>query len=407
MARHRESNGCSVVLNDPYRRTASADSSKMADGLFDPFRNWYEQRHDYARDWQARSGGQVVATMCTYTAEELLIAAGMLPVRVLGAHEPQNVTEPHIFGMFCPFCRDSLAQGLLGRYDYCEGVTLTQSCIQYRQTFSSWRGNVPGVKWDYYVPMPNNVQSPHARQAHHAELQSFRTFLQAQTGRELTDAMLRDALAVVDENRRLLRRLFEYRKAANPQVTGVEALYASITAQFVDKREHNEQLKKVLAALPARRLNRAEGVRFMTIGSENDDIAFMQMVESVGATIVIDDQCSGTRYFWNESKPESDVIKAIADRYCDRPACPTKDYPNHTRFDHVLGLAREFNVGAAIFLQQKFCDPHEGDYPDLKRHLEDNGIPTLFLEFDITNPIGPFRTRIEAFLETLSDEDLF
>jgi benzoyl-CoA reductase subunit C len=345
--------------------------------------------------------------MCTYTAEELLIAAGMLPVRVLGAHEPQNVTEPHIFGMFCPFCRDSLAQGLLNRFDYAEGVTLTQSCIQYRQTFSSWRSNVPSVKWDYYVPMPNDVQSPHARKAHHAELQAFRIFLQALTGKELTDAMLKEALAVVDENRRLLRQLFEYRKEANPKVTGVEALYASLTAQFVDKREHNEMLKKVLAALPARQVNRQEGVRFMTIGSENDDIAFMAMVESVGSTIVIDDQCSGTRYFWNESKPEADVIKAIADRYCDRPACPTKDYPNHTRFDHVLGLAKEFNARAAIFLQQKFCDPHEGDYPDLKEHLEKNGIPTLFLEFDITNPIGPFRIRIEAFLETMSDEELF
>jgi benzoyl-CoA reductase subunit C len=309
--------------------------------------------------------------------------------------------------MFCPFCRDSLAQGLLGRFDYCEGVTLTQSCIQYRQTFSSWRSNVPSVQWDYYVPMPNDVQSPHARKAHYAEIQSFRTFLSALTGKELTDAMLKEALAVVDENRRLLRELFEYRKEENPRVTGVEALYASITAQFVDKREHNEMLKKVLAALPSRKMDRKEGVRFMTIGSENDDIAFMAMVESVGSTIVIDDQCSGTRYFWNESKPEDDVIKAIADRYCDRPACPTKDYPNHTRFDHVLGLAKEFNARAAIFLQQKFCDPHEGDYPDLKEHLEKNGIPTLFLEFDITNPIGPFRIRIEAFLETMSDEELF
>ena len=52
----------------------------MADGLFDQFKNWYEKRHDYARDWKARTGGQVVATMCTYTAEELLMAAGMLPV---------------------------------------------------------------------------------------------------------------------------------------------------------------------------------------------------------------------------------------------------------------------------------------------------------------------------------------
>jgi benzoyl-CoA reductase subunit C len=379
----------------------------MSDGLFDQFKNWYEKRHDYARAWKARTGGRVVATMCTYTPEELLIAAGILPVRVLGAHEPQNVTEPHIFGMFCPFCRDSLAQGLLGRFDYAEGVVMAQSCVQYRQTFGFWRMHVPSVKWHYYVPMPNEVQSSHARKAHYAEVQNFREFLEKQTGQKLTDAMLKDALAIVDENRRLLRELFEYRKATDPQVTGVECLLAALTAQFVDKREHSEQLKKVLAALPKRNLNRPEGIRFMTIGSENDDVAFISMIESVGGTIVIDDQCSGTRYFWNESKKDADPIKAIADRYCDRPACPTKDYPAHTRYDHVLGLAKEFNARAAIFLQQKFCDPHEGDYPDLKRFLEENGIPTLFLEFDITNPIGPFRIRVEAFLETLTEEELF
>ncbi|PIX75534.1 MAG: benzoyl-CoA reductase, bzd-type, subunit N [Rhodocyclales bacterium CG_4_10_14_3_um_filter_68_10] len=379
----------------------------MNDGLFDPFKTWYEKRHDYARDWKARTGGQVVATMCTYTPEELLIAAGMLPVRVLGAHEPQNVTEPHVFGMFCPFCRDSLAQGLLNRFDYAEGVTLTQSCIQYRQSFASWRMHVPTVKWDYYVPMPNEVQSRHARLAHYGEVKKFRDFLGKLTGQPLSEEALAEAVEVVNENRRLLRQLFDYRKQPNPNVTGLEALYASLSAQFVDKREHNALLRKVLAALPSRRLDRPEGVRVMTIGSENDDCGFMAMIESVGATIVIDDQCSGTRYFWNEAKPDGDPIKAIADRYIDRPACPTKDYPAHTRFDHVLGLAKDYNARAAIFLQQKFCDPHEGDYPDLKRHLEANGIPTLFLEFDITNPLGPFRIRVEAFLETLSEEELF
>ena len=379
----------------------------MSDGLFDQFKTWYEKRHDYARAWKQKTGGQVAATMCTYSPEELLIAAGMLPVRVMGAHEPQNVTEPHIFGMFCPFCRDTLAQGLLGRYDYAEGVTLTQACMQYRQTFTSWRDHVPTVKWDYYLPMPNEVQSKFAKRAHYAEVKKFRTFLEGVIGKPIGDDQIKEAIGVVDENRRLLKQLFDLRKQANPKATGLEALYASITAQFIDKREHNEQLKKVLAALPGRPMSRKEGVRLMTIGSENDDCAFMAMVESVGCTIVIDDQCSGTRYFWNETRPEADPIKAIADRYCDRPACPTKDYPLHTRFDHVLKLARDYNARAAIFLQQKFCDPHEGDYPDLKKHLEDNGIPTLFLEFDITNPLGPFRVRVEAFLETLSEEELF
>ena len=375
--------------------------------LFDQFKSWYEDRHDYAREWKKRTGGRVVATMCTYTPEEVLIAAGMLPERVLGAHEPQNVTEPHIFGMFCPFSRDSLAQGLLGRYDYCEGVTLTQSCIQYRQTFTSWRQHVPTVQWDYYLPMPNEVQSKFAKMLHQSEVKEFRKFVEGVIGKPITDDELRKSTELVNENRRLLHELYEYRKEVNPRVTGVDALYASITAQFIDKEDHNRELKRVLALLPSQPNNRVEGVRFMTIGSENDDVSFMAMVESVGSTIVIDDQCSGTRNFWNEARIQDDPIATIADRYCERPACPTKDYPVHTRFDHVLKLAKDYNARAAVFLQQKFCDPHEGDYPDLKEHLEKNGIPTLFLEFDITNPIGPFRIRIEAFLETMSEEELF
>ena len=375
--------------------------------LFDQFKQWYEKRHDYARGWKARTGGQVVATMCTYTPEEVLIAAGMLPVRVLGAHEPQNVTEPYIFGMFCPFCRDSLAQGLLKRFDYAEGVMLTQSCIQYRQTFNSWRAHVPTVKWDYYLPMPNEVQSPFAKKLHYDEMKKFHAFVETTSGRTISVADLNQAIATINENRRLLRELFEYRKEQNPRVTGLEALYASITAQFVDKEEHNRELKRVMAEVRKRSNDREEGVRVMTIGSENDDCGFMAMIESVGCTIVIDDQCSGTRYFWNEARIQDDPIATIADRYCERPACPTKDYPVHTRFDHVLKLAKDYNARAAIFLQQKFCDPHEGDYPDLKQHLEANGIPTMFLEFDITNPLGPFRIRVEAFLETLREEELF
>ncbi len=58
-------------------------------------------------------------------------------------------------------------------------------------------------------------------------------------------------------------------------------------------------------------------------------------------------------------------------------------------------------------MQQKFCDPHELDIPAIKKALEGKGIPTLFLELDVTVPIGQFRTRVEAFLEMLQEEDLF
>lgn len=371
------------------------------------FQYWYENRHEYARDWKERTGRKIVGAFCTYVPEEIVYAAGMITVRVFGGHEPQDVTEPYIFGMYCPFCRDCLAQGLKGRYDYFDGIVLAHSCIHFRQTFDSWRLHI-GADFDYYLPMPNQVQSPHARSYLRGELAKFKTFLEERIGRELTDGDLDRGIAVVNENRRLLRQIYEYRKRPNPPVTGLECMYMAITAQFVDKAEHNQALRAAIAEIEAGRdLKRGGTIRLMTVGSENDDPDFLKMAESLGATVVIDDQCAGSRFFWNETVPQEDRLQAIANRYCDRPACPTKDYPERRRFPHVLGLAKDWGAQGAIVIQQKFCDPHEGDIKPLRGYLESNGIPTVFLEFDATNPIGPFRIRVEAFLETLRNEDLF
>ncbi|MDA8217726.1 MAG: benzoyl-CoA reductase, bzd-type, subunit N [Dehalococcoidales bacterium] len=371
------------------------------------FQYWYENRHEYARDWKERTGRKIVGAFCTYVPEEIVYAADMITVRVFGGHEPQDVTEPYIFGMYCPFCRDCLAQGLKGRYDYFDGLVLAHSCLHFRQTFDSWRLHI-GADFDYYLPMPNQVQSPHARSYLQGELAKFKTFLEERIGRELTDDDLDRGIAVVNENRRLLRQIYEYRKRPNPPVTGLECMYMAITAQFVDKAEHNQALRAAIAEIEAGRdLNRGGTIRLLTVGSENDDPDFLEMAESLGATVVIDDQCAGSRFFWNEAVPQEDRLQAIANRYCDRPACPTKDYPERRRFPHVLGLAKDWGAQGAIVIQQKFCDPHEGDIKPLREYLESNGIPTVFLEFDATNPLGPFRIRVEAFLETLRNDDLF
>lgn len=370
------------------------------------FRNWYEHRHEYARDWKQRTGGKVIGTFCTYVPEEILVAANILPVRILGSHEPQDVTEPHIFGMFCPFCRDALAQGLKGRFNYLNGVVLAHSCIHFRQTFNSWRIHLP-VDFSYYIPMPNTVQTPHNRAYHKSEVEKFKDAVEKYIGRPITEQNLDRGIEVLNRNRRLLRKVYEYRKLDDPPLTGEEAMYVAVTSQFIDKEEHSDALEAVLKQLPNRKLSREPGIRLMAVGSENDDAEFFRMVEAVGGTVVIDEQCAGSRYFWNESVPNGDGLAVIANRYLDRPPCPVKDYPSHSRFQHVLNLAKDYRAQGAIIMQEKFCDPHEGDNPRLKKYLEENGIPTLSLEFDSTNPLGPFRIRVEAFLETIRGEELF
>jgi len=375
--------------------------------MIEMFKEWYDARHKYAREWKKNHPkGKVVGYFCTYVPEEILYAADVLPVRILGSHEPQDVTEPHIFGMYCPFCRDCLAQGLKGRYDYLDGVMIAQSCLHIRQAFTSWQLHIP-VDFSYYLPMPHNVQSKFAAPFLKTELEAFKQAFEKWIGKTITDADLDKGIDIMNQSRRLMKKLYETRQADNPPITGLEAMYAAVSNQMIDKREHSRVLEAVLNELPNRKLDRETGNRLMIVGSEDDDTAFIGMVESVGATIVIDDHCTGSRYFWNEVQKENDRLKSIAERYVNRPACPTKDWPTRTRLPHILKLAQDYKVQGAIIIQQKFCDPHELDIPAIVKMFKENNIPTLFLEFDVTVPIGPFKTRVQAFLEMMSEDALF
>lgn len=374
--------------------------------MFSQCYDWYKNRHDYARDWLSKNDGEVIGCFCSYAPEEIMYAAGHLPVRMLGSHEPQDVTEPHIFGMYCPFSRDVLAQGLKGRYNYMKGIMLAQSCLHIRQSFTSWRNHVP-VDYAYYLYMPNKVQTEHSRVYLKSELKKFQTSLEEWKGKPISDEALRESAEVYNESRRLAHEVYDMRKGPNPPLTGEEAMVMIASSFMVEKKEHNAEMRRIISELTGRKLERETGARLMLVGSEDDDTDFIRMVESVGATIVADDHCTGSRYFWNSTEFKGNILHDIANRYIDRPPCPTKDWEERTRFPHILQMCKDFKVDGVIIIQQKFCDPHECDMVPLRAYLDENGYPNLSLEFDVTVPLGPMRIRVEAFLEMLLEEELF
>lgn len=375
------------------------------------FEEWYYNRHDYQKDWKKRTGGKMVGYFCTYEPEEIFYAFDVLPARIMGSHEIQDVTEPHLFSMFCPFCRDVLAQGLKGRYDYLDGITIGQSCVHLRQAYTSWEIHKnPG--WSHYLPMPNHVQSPRAVPFLVGEYEILIKKLEDLAGKTITDSDLKRGIEIMNKVRRTMKEIFEFRKQENPPITGLESMYLVCSQFFTDAREWLPVAEEAKKELETRKLNRNPGKRLMLIGSENDDIEFVKMVEtlgereSVGATVVIEEHCTTTRYFWDEvDESIDDPLLAIADRYVSRTPCPSKDWPQRSRLQRILKFARDFRADGAIVIQQKFCDPHEADIPFVRKFLAENGIPTYFLEFDVTTAVGPFAIRVEAFLETLEAED--
>ena len=181
-------------------------------GAIEKFQAVVANRHQYAREWRQRNGGRVVGWICTYVPEEIIYAAGMLPVRVLGSHETQDVTDAYVSSMYCPFCRDALAQGLKGKYGYLDGIVHARSCVHIRNTFVNWKKHVP-IDFAYLMFMPAHVQSARARPFLTKEYVDFKEALENFGGKSISQDDLDNAIEVYNTNRRLMKQVYELRKA--------------------------------------------------------------------------------------------------------------------------------------------------------------------------------------------------
>ena len=143
----------------------------------------------------------------------------------------------------------------------------------------------------------------------------------------------------------------------------------------------------------------------MIISNGYDDIAFTELVESLGADVVIDDHCLGLRYFWGDAVVDKEPMTALALWYLkEKAVCPPWDWAYGQRITRLLQLVKEYDVEAVISLAQMFCGTHQWDQVDIVSAFKKEGIPILSLEADVTIPAGPFRTRIEAMLEMVQSE---
>jgi benzoyl-CoA reductase subunit C len=68
---------------------------KGSEEIIGHFRHITEDTHEYAKSLQGK-GRLLAGYMCTHVPEEILYAAGIVPIRILSSHESQAMTRSYI-----------------------------------------------------------------------------------------------------------------------------------------------------------------------------------------------------------------------------------------------------------------------------------------------------------------------
>jgi len=350
-----------------------------------------------------RQGKKVFGWLCTYVPEEIIHAAGALPVRITGYSQEMELEDgnAYLYINNCSFSRSCLQMGIRGEYDFLEGMVAGSTCDGARRLFDLWQ---------YYIKTPFHhvltVPRKYTQRAHdlyHYQVAQFKQHLEEFLGIQITDEELRHSIEVYNEARALLKRLYELRKRDEPPITGAETMEVLNASFRMPKELFNEWLRNLLDEL-SRSGNTHKGrARLMVVGSVMNNPEFIKSIEAQGGLVVTDELCTSTRYWSDPVVIEEDktLLEAISRRYLNNFPC-ARMVPSDERFNRILNLVRDFKVDGVISQIIRYCVPYAHDLPLLTGRLKAQGIPTLALDVEYgTSGSGQIQTRVQAFLEML------
>ncbi|MEE9912288.1 MAG: 2-hydroxyacyl-CoA dehydratase family protein [Deltaproteobacteria bacterium] len=357
----------------------------------------------YARQLQKASGKKIIGYTCSYTPEEVIMAAGAHPLRLFGTKQNISLADSHLQSYCCSIVRGILEEGLSGRVDYLTGMVFPHTCDSMQRLSDIWRMNIPfGFHLDIILPVKLDTAS--AKDYMIDVLKKFRDDLGQKLNVEISDEALQKAITTTNTIRQSIRSIYDIRNLY-PRLLPGEDLYNIVRASMIMDRD---RLAVMLAETVADLKERASGAkpadmkRIMLAGGMCNQHDVYAMIEDAGGGIVWDDFCTGARYFTGLIDAGLDPLSGIGERLLNRVVCPAKHADLDGRARHIISLVKEKNARGVIFLLFKFCDPHAFDYPYLKERLDCAGIPLMIAEVDDSLPAGgQLKTRFEAFLEML------
>jgi bzd-type benzoyl-CoA reductase N subunit len=358
--------------------------------------------NSYVDAWK-RDGKKVVGFVCSYMPEEILYAMDILPYRITGRGvQDTSHADSYLTRVNCSFARACLELGFLGQYGFLDGAVWNNGCDHIRRCYDNWKAKIP-FAFMYMLPVPHKI-SPQAREWYKGEVLKFREAVEEHFGADLDSKKLADAVATYNETRSLLRRLYDLRTADPPSFTGAEVLTVLSAGTSIPRTEYNRLLRALLEEEKPDSDGASNGkVRLLVAGSLMDDAEFIANVEDLGAVVVTDALCFGTKNFWNLTDEAGDPLENLIDRYYEHPPCPrmTGAYPQRLSF--LREQIERARVKGVILQHIKFCDLHGTDNALLKRDLEKDGIPVMELErqYGPLADAGRIRTRVQAFLERI------
>lgn len=381
-----------------------------------PFFEALEQVYVKLKDVKRPEGMKTVGTYCVLVPNELVYAAGAMPVRLCsGSYTAYSIGDDYVPRDACP-----LVKAVMGAvhthtsplYDDCSLMVIPATCDCKKKL----AGMLEPLKQTVILNVPPVKSEDGDMGAYLQELYKLIPHLEAVTGKGITADTLAESINQIGYAQYEMSRFLNYRRH-NPallhgtQVMAVMNAFACMTpgrwAGYM--RRLNQELEKRLERKQF--VGKEKQPRILITGSP---IAFPNMkipllIEEMGGTLAADETCFGERGIYDPvvvtDGSFDGMMRALANRYTRPCTCPVF-VDNSQRIYRIKQLVKEHKAEGVIYHVLRGCLVYDYEYQMMEEELGSMDIPVIRVESDYNEEdVEQLRIRIEAFIELIKLRD--
>ena len=353
-------------------------------------------------------GKKVIGVLPYYAPEELVYAAGMVPMGMWGSNN-KNISraKEYCATFYCTIAQLALEMLLDGTMDELDGLITPTICDTLRPMSQNFRVSIGDKIPTIFLAHPQNRFAPWGLQFCIDQYTNVRKMLDKISGHEMTDEDIRNAIKVYNASRAARREFVKLASEHCDVVTPTMRSAVLKASYFMLKDEYTAKLEALNAELKALPVCDWKGVKIVTSGIICDNPALLQIFEENNIAIAADDVAHETRSFRTDApENEADPVRALALQFTamdyDLLLFDPKSNENR-RGEFVANLVKESGAQGLVLFMQQFCDPEEMEYPYLKKALDAAGVPHIKLGVDQQmRDFGQARTAIQAFADVVA-----
>ena len=188
-----------------------------------------------------KNGAKMIGTFCIYVPDEIILAAGAIPVALCGG---TAFSIPYAEKMFprdiCPLVKSTLGLAFSKTCPYAPIKDLAVGETTCDAKKKTW--DVLAQKVNFHVMEVPQKKTDHAKDLWLTEVRAFRDRVEELTGRRVEGDVLAGTIRLMNRKRRLLAELNDLRTGALPPISGVDAQVVMQVALIDEPERYSEHL---------------------------------------------------------------------------------------------------------------------------------------------------------------------